>query len=162
MRIYEDNDMISAKGKRDMPPKEQDALEAVDRAREAAKCELCTSEVTAEEIAPYRGESRPAIEAIYQDTPKVPTPSGRGCLESTLTVHLEQLTDDRGQRRVAPRPRPRPVRLGCAPRHDREQGECDVLLTLDRGVLHRATAIQRHFGLRVVKPSDLCSEMGWT
>src|SRR5438105_10117745 len=70
--LYLDCDMISAKGKKDMPAEEQAALEAVDRAAEAGQCQIYTSQVTAEEIARYNGEPKPAIEQVYHATPKVP------------------------------------------------------------------------------------------
>jgi predicted nucleic acid-binding protein len=42
-------------------------------------------------------------------------------------------------------------------------GRCgDVLLTYDNDLLNRAQEIQQHCGLRVVKPSELCAETGWS
>jgi hypothetical protein len=40
-------------------------------------------------------------------------------------------------------------------------GRCDLLLTYDNRLLHRAEVIQQHYGLRVVKPSRLRAETGW-
>ena len=65
-KIYLDSDMIIAMGKEDMPQEEQTALQTVHRAAKAGKCEIYTSQVTAEEIAPYKGERKPAIEDVYE------------------------------------------------------------------------------------------------
>ena len=71
--IYLDNDMISAKARRDMPAKEQAALEAIDRAGDAGHCDLCASEVSAEEIGRTpKPETKAAIQAVYEETLKVP------------------------------------------------------------------------------------------
>jgi hypothetical protein len=38
---------------------------------------------------------------------------------------------------------------------------CDVFLTCDGGVLHRAPDIKKRFSLTVQKPSDFVASQGW-
>lgn len=165
MKIYLDSDMISAKGKGDMPPEEQVALEAIYRAGDAGQCELCTSEVAAEEIGPYLGESKPAIERIYHVTPKVPYTERQTLLgihsygDRYTWINSPMIEDNPDWLRV------RELGLKDKDAHHvmlANRGGCHVLLTRDGGLLHRAGAIQQRYGLRVMKPSALCAETGWT
>lgn len=162
--VYLDCDMISAKGKQDMPPNEQAGLEAVYRAVEAGECDLSTSEVTAEEIAPYRGDKKAAIENVYKATPKVPYTERQRLLginafgDRYTWINSPMIEDNPEWLRV------RALGLADKDAHHvmlASQARCRVLLTCDGGLLYRADIIRQRFGIRVMKPTTLSKEMGW-
>jgi hypothetical protein len=164
LKVYLDHEMISAKGKKDMPPAEQAALEAIDRAANVDKCELVTSKVSAEEIALYKGKAKPAIELVYQAMPKVPYTErqkllGNNSFGDQYTWISSPMIEDN--------PKWLSIRqLGLADKDAphvmlASQASCEVLLTGDGGLLHRAAAILKQEKLRVMKPTALCKEMGW-
>jgi hypothetical protein len=121
--------------------------------------------VTAEEIAAYQGERRPAVEAIYRDTPKVPyaerqTLQGIHSYGDRYTwINAPMFENNPGWLRA------RELGLKDKDAHHvmlAAKAHCDVLLTGDGGILKRAGDIQQAFGLRVMRPSALCMDMGWT
>jgi len=165
--IYLDCDMISAKGKNDLlpyNPEQQAALEAVYRASDAGQCELRTSDVTGEELAPYRGAAKPTIETIYQSTTKVPYTER----QKLTGIHS---FGDRYTWINSPMIEDNPLwlsirALGLKDKDAHHvmlasQGRCNVLLTCDSGVLYRGPQIAQQFGVKVLKPAALCKEMGW-
>lgn len=164
LKVYLDCDMISAKAKKDMPPEEQAALEAIDRAADAGECELCTSQVNAEEIALYRGKTKSAIEEIYQATPNVPYTERQTLLginsygDRYTWINSPMIEDNPDWVRA------RKLGLEDKDAHHvmlASQGRCGVLLTKDRGLLYRTGMIEQQFKLRVMDPAALCKEMGW-
>lgn len=163
-KVYLDCDMISAKAKKDMQPEQQAALEAIFRAADAGECQLCTSKVTAEEVARYKGETKPAIEQVYEATPKIPYAERQTFLgihsygDRYTWINSPMIKDDPKWLRI------RALGLSDKDAHHvmlASQASCNVLLTCDGGLLYRAEAILQQEELRVMNPTALCSEMGW-
>ena len=164
-KIYLDSDMIIATGKEDMPQEEQTALQAVHRAAKAGKCEIYTSQVTAEEIAPYKGERKPAIEDVYEATSKVPFADRQKLLginsfgDRYTWINSPMIEDNQEWLRI------RALGLADKDAHHvmlASHAECNVLLTHDGGLLHRANAIQQTYRVLVMRPTALCNKMNWS
>jgi hypothetical protein len=156
--------MISAKGKKDMPPEVQAALEAIYRAADAGECELYTSQVTGEEIAPYKGKTKPAIENVYQATTKVPYSERQKLLgihsygDRYTWFNAPMIEDNLEWLRIR--------KLGLTDKDAHHvmlssQAGCNVLLTCDHRLFHRVEVIRQEHRIRVMKPPALCEEMGW-
>src|SRR5438034_6295827 len=72
MKVYLDNDIVSAIGKGDVSASELTILEELLDFFDAKKLELVTSSVTARENALYKGLAKADIEHVYARLEKVP------------------------------------------------------------------------------------------
>jgi predicted nucleic acid-binding protein len=152
MKLYLDNNIVSALAKDDTPA-ESEALLAILRAFEAKRCELYTSAITLEELKRYKGPGH--IEFVYRLVGRVPVvdyeefsggfEEGDGCVEvwSGTQPHATW------------------ARL-CAMGVDQVDAHhvlvaiaasCDVFLTCDRGILRLADQIKKEFKISILKPS---------
>ena len=158
--------MISGLGKGDLP---EDQLFALNRIMElfmAGKHALTTSEVSLRELEPYRGERRSDIEKFYAALQKVPLVEDHKLLgfniQSDLYTHISSpLIEDHPVAKEL-----RQMKLDRTDAHHvmvAHLAGCDVLLTCDRGILHRASEIRQRFSVEPMKPTDLMDriEPGW-
>lgn len=164
MKVYLDNNIVSAIAKDDTPA-QSSAIERLLKAMDKGRVELVTSEVTREEIQLYHASVRPPVEEIYQRLAKVPI------------VRWDELAGikSHGDARTwinTPRIENHPdygklLALGLDTTDARHiflaaKNACDSVLTCDRGILHRAAGIRKIFGNLVVqKPSDFVASQKW-
>jgi hypothetical protein len=157
VKAYLDNFVVSAIAKKDTPA-ELDAL---------GKVNLVTSELTLEEIKPYRGSSRPEMEEMFEILEKVPIVrwddlsvnsygDGRTWV-NTLMIQNDPIYGEL-------------LKSGVKPDYDAQhvfvafKNMCDAFLTCEKGLRHppRALAIKKLCGgLVVQKPSDFIANQGW-
>jgi hypothetical protein len=163
VKVYLDNNIVSAIAKVDTPS-ESSAIERLLKARDQARVELVTSEVTREEIQRYHESVRPPVDDIYQRLAKVPIVRwdelvGMNSYSDALTcVNTPMIENDPDYGKL--------LALGVKMIDARHifvavKNACDAVLTCDRGVLHRAAGIEKIFGLVVQKPSDFVAAQRW-
>jgi len=161
-----DHDMVSGLGKGDLPPEQLIALNLIMELYMAGKHALTTSEVSLRELVPYRGEYRPDIEKFYAALQKVPLVEDHELLGFNIQSDLYTFIS-------SPLIEDHPVASGLRQMGlDRTDAHhvmlahlagCDVFLTCDRGILHRATKINQRFSIEPMKPTALMDriEPGW-
>jgi hypothetical protein len=71
-KVYLDNDVISAVGKDDMPGREASPISIISAMFDAGQVTLYTSDVTKEELDPWRGDKKPQVLKFYNRMPQVP------------------------------------------------------------------------------------------
>jgi hypothetical protein len=72
MKIYLDNDVISAMGKDDMPARVASPISLIEAMFEAGVLSGGTSQVSMEELNKWHGDKKPLVMTIYQHLPQVP------------------------------------------------------------------------------------------
>jgi hypothetical protein len=165
LRIYLDHNMVSALVKQDMPTEEQDALMAICRAQTDGKCVVLTSKAAQHELEKYRSTDwKPRIEVAYHLLQKVAYIEAQKLLgihsygDQHTWINAPMIEDNPEWVKI----RGLGLSGGDAEHVLNAIGRCDVLLTYDNDLLHRAQEIQKHHGLRVLKPSQLSTETGWS
>jgi predicted nucleic acid-binding protein len=164
VKVYLDNDVVSAIAKDDTP-KESDALNRLLQAWDDKKVDLVTSEVTLREIKAYQDElKRRLVERTYRLLAKIPIipwdelagMHSYGDQRTWISTPIIQNDPDYAAVLALGLKVVDAQHVFLAVKHMR-----DVLLTFDRGVLHRAPAIEKRFGLVVQTPSAFVASQGW-
>ncbi len=161
MRIYLDNDVVSALARHDMGSRtEQAAIDQLQERAERAGHHLVTSEASLREFAKTADtQARRAISQAYERIPKVEF------LEDHELLGFATLFDQYGGFVTNPLLQDQPTarqlwEMGL----DRPDAHhllvaitraCDVFLTCDGGILARGAELHTTFGLQVLKPSEL-------
>jgi hypothetical protein len=145
MKVYLDNDVVSAIGKDDNAP-ESAALDRVLAAYGDGEVDLVTSTVTLKEIERYQGPQRPAIKQIFRLLKEVPN----ACIPMNRN---DPLYDDLLKRGLED--------IDAWHVFVAAKNGCHAFLTCDRLIHHYAAAIRQLCGLVVQKPSDFVASPGW-
>jgi len=160
VKLYLDNNVVSAIAKNDTPS-ETDALERLLEAWNGKKVDLVTSELTLKEIQAYQHElKRRLVEQTYQSLTKVPVVRWdelagiRSYGNQHTWINTPDIKNDRDYSAL--------LALSLDPADAQHifvavKNGCDIFLTCDRPVLHRAPAIGQQFHLQVQKPSEFVS-----
>jgi hypothetical protein len=163
VKAYLDNNVVSAIAKDDTPA-ESDALDRLLAAYKDGKVDLVTSELTLEEIKPYQGQMRPAVERTFRLLEKVPIVRWDELMginshgDKSTWINTPMIQNDpmygtllaQGVKNVDAQ------HVFVAAKNG-----CDAFLTCDKGVLHRSAAIEELCNLAVQKPSGLVASHGW-
>jgi predicted nucleic acid-binding protein len=161
MKVYLDNNIVSAIAKDDTP-KESNAINLLLQAEENGKVDLVTSELTLREIERYQNiPKRQLVEGIYEGLAKVPIVRwdelrgmhSYGDSRSWITTPLIENDPDYTALLAHSLDVVDAQHLFVAIKN-----ACGAFLTCDRPVLHRAAAIN---SLLVQKPSDFVASQGW-
>ena len=156
MNAYLDNNVVSAIAKDDTES-ESEAIDRLLEERRAGLIGLVTSELTLDEIKKYNGRERTIVERVFRLLESVPVAAwdkllGIQCYNDQYTsINSPMIERDSLYGSL--------LTLGLVPLDAQhvfvasKQG-CDVFLTCDGGVLHRAGEIRRLCGMRVEKPSE--------
>jgi len=144
MRVYLDNDLVSAIAKEDNPV-ESDALDRLLAAYGDGKVDLVTSTVTDKEIESHQGPLRPAIKRIFRLLKEVPN----ACIPM---IRHDPLYDDLLKRGLED--------IDAWHVFVTAMNGCHVFLTCDRLIHHYDAAIRNICGLIVQKPSDFVAGQG--
>ena len=164
MKVYLDNNIVSAIAKDDTP-KESDALDRLLQAWDDKKVDLVTSEVALREIKAYQNElKRRLVERTYRLLAKVPIipwdqlagMNSYGDQRTWISTPIIQNDPDYAAL----------LALGLEVVDAQHvlvavKQKCNVFLTCDRGIRDRAAAIKDRFELIVQKPSDFVASQGW-
>jgi len=160
MKAYLDNSVVSAIAKDDMPA-ESGALMELLEASDAGKLELVTSEVTRKEIEQLEGQHRRNVEVVYRLLKKVRFIEAQELLgfhsqwgphggfawplieDEPVWAKLLQMGLDRTDAHH--------LMLAI-------HAGCHVFLTCDEDFLSRRAEMEREFGIRVMRPSELVRE----
>jgi hypothetical protein len=163
MKVYLDNNIVSAIAKDDHPA-ESGSLDRLLEAMDEGKVHLVTSEVTLREINAYHESMRPPVEQTFQRLAKVPIIRWDDLVgmnsygDQHTWINTPMIQNDPDYTGL--------LALGLKTVDARHvfvaaKNACDAFLTCDRGVLHRAPAIEKRFGLVVQKPSAFVASQGW-
>jgi hypothetical protein len=164
MKLYLDNNIVSAVAKNDTPT-ETDALKLLLQAWDEGEVDLVTSELTLREIEAYQNElQRLLIKQAYQRLTKVPMVRwdelagmhSYGDQRTWITTPIINNDPDYSALLALGLDIVDAQHLFVAIKN-----ACDVFLTCDRPIGRRAPAIAEKFGLLVQKPSELVSGQGW-
>ncbi len=165
MKIYLDNDIVSALARPDdyqTSPDEQAAVNALESWARREGHRLVTSEVSRREFerTPMK-QTRQMIEVKYSTLPKVEF------LEDHSLLGYTTVTDPYGGFVQNPLVEDHPIArqfweigLRRADAHHllvAVTAACDVFLTCDRGILSRAARIREAHTIHIVRPSELVS-----
>jgi hypothetical protein len=155
LKAYLDNDIVSAIAKRDHDG-EISALDRLLKAMDQGRVELVTSELTLQEIKHYQGPKRPPVEEVYQRLAGVPVVRWDELVG--ISSHGDALTWINSPVILTATDYGALLALGVKTVDARHifvaaKNACDVFLTCDGGVLHRAAGIAKLFRLVVQKPS---------
>jgi len=145
MKVYLDNDVVSAVAKDDYAA-ESAALERLLAAYRDGKVDLVTSTVTLKEIESYQEPQQPAIKQIFRSLKKVPN----ACIPM---IRNDPLYDDLLKRGLET--------IDAWHVFVAAQNGCHAFLTCDRLIHHYSAAIMQICSLVVQKPSDFVSSQGW-
>jgi hypothetical protein len=162
MKVYLDNDIVSAIGKCDVSTSELTILEELLDFFDAKELELVTSGVTAREIALYRGLAKADIEHVYSRLEKVPFIEDHEVVgfhsywdrfggESYLLVQDDTISSALwriGVKRTDAHHLMVAIRAGC-----------DCFITYDKGILHRSPQIESGFSIKAMRPLELLAEL---
>jgi predicted nucleic acid-binding protein len=161
MKVYLDNNIVSAIAKDDTP-KESNAIDLLLRASGDGKVDLVTSEVTLREIEAYQDNAkRRLVERTYQLLAKVPIVRWDDLIgmhsygDSRTWITAPMIQNDPGYTAL--------LALGLDVVDAQHlfvaiKNACDAFLTCDRSVLRLATEIK---SMIVQKPSDFVVSQGW-
>jgi len=164
MKLYLDNNIVSAIAKNDTPT-ETDALKLLLKAWNEGTVDLVTSELTLMETKAYQHElKRLLVEQTYQHLAKVPMVRwdelagmhSYGDQRTWITTPIINNDPDYSALLA--------LRLDIVDAQHlfvAIKNACDVFLTCDRPIGRRAPAIAEIFGLLVQKPSEFISGQGW-
>jgi hypothetical protein len=144
MKVYLDNDVVSAITKEDNPA-ESDALDRLLAAYGGGMVDLVTSTVTHKEIESHQGSQRPAIKRIFRLLKEVPN----ACIPM---IRHDPLYDDLLKRGLED--------VDAWHVFVAAKNGCQVFLTCDRLIHHYDAAIRNICGLVVQKPSDFVASQG--
>jgi predicted nucleic acid-binding protein len=163
MKAYLDNNVVSAIPRDDLPA-ESAALDRLLRAYERGEVELATSELTLQEINNCPQQYRRPLERTFRLIMKVPMVRWDELVGMNAQVDAANCLN-------APIIENAPMydallNLGLSEMDARHvyvaaQTNCNSFLTLDRGILHRATDIHKICGLVIEAPSVLVARTGW-
>ena len=162
MKVYLDNDIVSAIGKGDVSASELTMLEELLDFFDAKRLELVTSSVTAREIALYKGLAKADIEHVYARLEKVPF------IEDHEVVGFHSYWDRYGGESY-PLVQDDAIssalwRIGVK-RTDAHhlmvaiRAGCDCFITYDKGILHRSPQIESGFSIKVMRPSAVLTHL---
>jgi predicted nucleic acid-binding protein len=164
MKVYLDNNIVSAIAKGDTPAQSA-ALDLLVQAWRDRKVDLVTSEVTLREIKAYQNElKRRLVEQTYQSLTKVPIirwdelagMHSYGDARTWISTPIIQNDPYYAALLALGLEVVDAQHVFLAVKH-----KCNVFLTCDRGVLGRAAAIEKRFGPVVQRPSDFVASQGW-
>jgi hypothetical protein len=164
VKVYLDNNIVSAIAKDDTP-KESDALDRLLQAWDDKKVDLVTSEVALREIKAYQNElKRRLVERTYRLLAKVPIipwdqlagMNSYGDQRTWISTPIIQNDPDYAALLAVGLKVVDAQHVFLAVKH-----MCHVFLTCDGGVLDRAAAIEKRFGLVVQTPSAFAASQGW-
>jgi hypothetical protein len=144
MKVYLDNDVVSAITKEDNPA-ESDALDRLLAAYGDGKVDLVTSTVTHKEIESYQGPQRPVIKRIFRLLKEAPN----ACIPM---IRHDPLYDDLLKHGLDD--------IDAWHVFVAAKNGCQVFLTCDRLIHHYDAAIRNICGLVVQKPSDFVASQG--
>jgi predicted nucleic acid-binding protein len=162
MKVYLDNDVVSAIGKGDVSASELAILEELLDFFEVNKLELVTSSVTAREIALYKGLAKADIEHVYARLQKVPFIGDHEVVgfhsywdrfggESYPVVQDDAISSALwriGIKRTDAHHLMLAIRAGC-----------DHFITYDRGILSRSPQIEGAFSIKAMRTSALLAQL---
>ncbi len=163
MKAYLDTNVVSAIARDDIP-QESAAVETLLRASEQGRVELLTSRVSEEEIARYSGSGRVVLDRVYRLMRKVAYVETSTLLgfhsygDRYTWISTPLMEDD-----------PTWTRLKAIGLDDKDahhvmvaiKSSCDLFLTCDGGILHHHSQIEKEFGIRLLRPSELVAQDGW-
>jgi hypothetical protein len=163
MKVYLDNNVVSAIAFNDSPL-EADAIARLLKASDEGKVKLVTSEITLCEIQQYRGQTRPALEDVFQGLGRVPIARWDDLVGINVQIDMYTCIN-------SPIIRSDPIydalRAAGVKSVDAQhvfvaaKQACISFLTCDGGILHRAQTIRTRCGIDVQKPSAFVSAQGW-
>jgi hypothetical protein len=162
MKVYFDNDVVSAIGKGDISPSELTILEELLDFFKAKKLELVTSSVTAREIAQYRGLAKADIEHAYARLQNVPF------VEDHEVVGFHSYWDRFGGESypfVQDDAISSALRRIDVKRTDAHhlmvaiRAGCDRFITYDKGILSRSPQIESAFSIKAMRPAALLEQL---
>lgn len=168
MKVYVDNNVISAKAKKEFPD-EIAALFELLKMFENGELELVTSEVTLREIEPYQGDAKGDMMKLYASLSKVPFiedhivkdfhsawgPQG-GCSYPLVEDHPVSSRI----RKILPQKNKTRSRIDAHHLTVAIEGKCDIFITCDRKtILNYREQIENNNAIRIMKPSQLLKEL---
>jgi predicted nucleic acid-binding protein len=164
MKVYLDNNIVSAIAKDDTP-KESDAIDLLLQAFGNGRVDLVTSELTLMEINAYQNKAkRRIVERTYQLLARVPIirwddfigMHSYGDQRTWITTPMIQNDPDYAALLALGLDVVDAQHLFVAIKN-----ACGAFLTCDGPVLYHAAAIKTRFGLLVQQPSDFVASQGW-
>ena len=163
MKVYLDNNVISAIAKDDTAP-ESSALDRLLEAHEQNKVGLVTSELALQEIKQYQGYDRKSVERTFRLLAKVPVVRWDELVG--MNVYMDRYTCINSPI-IKTDPLYEALLKVGAKEIDAQhvyvaaKQACTCVLTCDGGVLSRANAIAALCGVAVLKPSELVAREQW-
>jgi hypothetical protein len=164
VKAYLDNNIVSAIAKDDLPA-ESEALDRLLKAMDEGKVQLVTSELTLQEIDKYQDPmQQPRVKRIFRLLQKVPIVRWDELVgmhsygDARTWINTPMIENDPDYSAL--------LKLGVKTVDAQHvfvaaKNACDVFLTCDGGILHRAPDIKKRFGLTVQKSSGFVASQGW-